>query len=62
MGEESRSHVQLVEDISAMFSKEKASLRLPMNDTVSTVSLSSSHQGIQHCNNDHNYENKHCLV
>ncbi|XP_013611439.1 PREDICTED: peptide methionine sulfoxide reductase B2, chloroplastic-like isoform X2 [Brassica oleracea var. oleracea] len=34
MGEESRSLVRLVGDISAMFSKEKVSLHLPMSDTV----------------------------
>ncbi|XP_024004430.1 peptide methionine sulfoxide reductase B2, chloroplastic isoform X2 [Eutrema salsugineum] len=34
MGEESRSHVRLVEDISVMFSKEKVSLLLPMSVTV----------------------------
>ncbi|KAJ0239473.1 Peptide methionine sulfoxide reductase B2 [Hirschfeldia incana] len=34
MGVESRSPVRLVEDISAMFSKEKVSLHLLMSDTV----------------------------
>ncbi|XP_020873760.1 peptide methionine sulfoxide reductase B2, chloroplastic isoform X2 [Arabidopsis lyrata subsp. lyrata] len=34
MEDESRSHVQLVEDISVMFLKEKVSLLLPMSDTV----------------------------
>ncbi|XP_018462384.1 peptide methionine sulfoxide reductase B2, chloroplastic-like isoform X2 [Raphanus sativus] len=53
-GEESRSLVRLVEDISDMFSKEKVSLLLPMSDTVSTVSPSSSHRGMQPCDNNNN--------
>lgn len=44
--------MQLVEDISDMFSKEKVSLLLPMSDIVSTVSPSSSHPGTQPCNNN----------